>query len=269
MDANEIAKIVKGLPNILELIYKDLAQPSVKKVGQALGTVFDLSNTILLPVKLLNEKARMNFKRHMNNYSEKINSIPDEKICQVPPEIGIPITEKLLYTTNQDIASLFINLLATASSQETINQAHPSFIHLIDRLSVDEARIVKYLKDKGLIPTITLRMTKNNNDYVDIHSKLSEIKNAVELIFPKNLENYMENLESMGIIYFVERTKNKMQQYVDPAIYSNLEMSNYNLLKENLDLPKEHIKNVEWIREYYKVSNFGRQFITACNENPH
>ncbi len=89
-EGKEIAKTIKEVPRILELIYKDLPQPSVKKIGKALGTVFELSNTILLQVKLLNEKVRLNYEKHMNSYKEKLNEIPDEEICEVPPEIGLP-----------------------------------------------------------------------------------------------------------------------------------------------------------------------------------
>ena len=53
---NQITELVKGVPNILGQVYEDLAQPSVKAVGNALGTVFEFSTSILLPVKLLNEK---------------------------------------------------------------------------------------------------------------------------------------------------------------------------------------------------------------------
>lgn len=48
---NSVLDLVKGTPNILGQIYTDLAQPSVKAVGQALGTVFEFSTSFLLPVK--------------------------------------------------------------------------------------------------------------------------------------------------------------------------------------------------------------------------
>lgn len=38
---NSVLDLVKGTPNILGQIYTDLAQPSVKAVGQALGTVLN------------------------------------------------------------------------------------------------------------------------------------------------------------------------------------------------------------------------------------
>ena len=42
--ANEIVDLVKATPNILGQVYGDLAQPSVKAVGNALGTVLNLAH---------------------------------------------------------------------------------------------------------------------------------------------------------------------------------------------------------------------------------
>ena len=82
---NQIIELVKGVPNILGQVYEDLAQPSVKAVGNALGTVFEFSTSILLPVKLLNEKFKLNFTKNLNDYKKKLEEIPEEKRCEVHP----------------------------------------------------------------------------------------------------------------------------------------------------------------------------------------
>lgn len=66
MDAKEILETVKGSPKVLEMIYVDLAQPSVKAVGSALCTVFEFSTSMLLPLKLLNEKFKLSFTNRLN-----------------------------------------------------------------------------------------------------------------------------------------------------------------------------------------------------------
>ena len=75
---NQIAELIKATPNILGQVYEDLAQPSVKAVGNALGTVFEFSTSILLPVKLLNEKFKLNFTKNLNDYKKKLEEIPEE-----------------------------------------------------------------------------------------------------------------------------------------------------------------------------------------------
>jgi len=82
---------------------------------------------MLLPIKLLNEKFKLNFERNLDDYKKKLEAIPEEKICDVNPQIGTPIIEKLTYTTNEEIADLFTSFLTKASNTETVNQDHPSF----------------------------------------------------------------------------------------------------------------------------------------------
>ena len=65
MDTNVI-EVIKGVPNILGMLYIDLVQPNVKVVGDALGTVFEFSTSILLPLKLCNEKFKVNFTKRLN-----------------------------------------------------------------------------------------------------------------------------------------------------------------------------------------------------------
>jgi hypothetical protein len=260
-EGKEIIKTIKEVPKILELIYKDIAQPSVKKVGKALGTVFELSNTILLPVKLLNEKVRLNYEKHMNSYKEKLNEIPEEEICEVPPEIGIPITERLTYTTNEEIADLFTSLLTKASGEKTINQAHPSFVQLIERLSVDEGRIIKYLKRKAEIPYITQRLhQKDKKGYIEVNKRLTGIEVNLKLTFPRNIKTYLDNLESMGII-----STDPSVHKVDNKLYEPLELIYKSAMTQfEKEENKGHFEKVEWKRGYYEITDFGRLFITAC-----
>ncbi|WP_297338401.1 DUF4393 domain-containing protein [Algoriphagus sp.] len=260
-EGKEIAKTIKDVPRILELIYKDLAQPSVKKVGKALGTVFELSNTILLPVKLMNEKVLLNYEKHMNSYKEKLNEIPEEEICEVPPEIGIPITEKLTYTTNDEIADLFTSLLTKASSEKTINQAHPSFVQLIERLSVDEGQIIRYLKGKAEIPCISQRLhQKDKKGYIEVKKRLTGIEVYLRLTFPRNIKTYLDNLESMGIIS-IDPSVHKM----DNKLYEPLEMIYKSAMAQfEKEEMKGYFQKVEWKRGFYEITDFGRLFINAC-----
>lgn len=57
----QVIDTIKDVPNILGMIYQDVAQPSVKAIGDVLGTVLEFSFSILLPLKLRNEKVKLNF----------------------------------------------------------------------------------------------------------------------------------------------------------------------------------------------------------------
>ncbi|GAB1359243.1 hypothetical protein MASR1M31_10240 [Porphyromonadaceae bacterium] len=159
---NQIVDIVKNTPNILGQVYSDLAQPSVKAVGIALGTVFEFSASFVA-IKLLNEKFKLNFAKRIDEYRTKLEQIPEEKRCEVHPQVGTPIVEKLSYTTNDEIADLF-TLLTNASNIDMVNTAHPSFVNMIERLSTDEARIIRYLKGKDDIQYCDFRGNVKSKD---------------------------------------------------------------------------------------------------------
>ncbi|MFB6803434.1 DUF4393 domain-containing protein [Peribacillus butanolivorans] len=217
----------------VKLIYPDLAQPGIKKVGLALETVLDFSNTILLPLKLVNEKSKFFFQRHMENYKEKLNKVPEEQIGTVTPEIGLPILDELLRVTNDDLADLFTNLLVNASTVNGSQYAHPSFINIIKSLSADEARIVKYLSEisnpSELV--IFIRFEKvDSMGSVPLTKEFNNLNNLVPLDFKENDGFYINNLINLGIlqpqnIYYRDAEK----------LYKDLEANYQELYKLYLD----------------------------------
>lgn len=106
---NQGIELVKAGANVLGQFYQDLAQPSVKALGQALATVFELCPNSLLSLKLWTEKRKLNFAKRLNEYKDKLEQIPEEKRCEVDTQIGTPIVEKLTYTTNDEIADFLLH----------------------------------------------------------------------------------------------------------------------------------------------------------------
>lgn len=256
---NQIAELVKATPNILGQVYEDLAQPSVKAVGNALGTVFEFSTAILLPVKLLNEKFKLNFTKNLNDYKKKLEEVPEEKRCEVHPQIGTPIVEKLTYTTNDEIADLFTTLLANASNVDMVNTAHPSFANMIERLSPDEARIIKYLKGRKDIQYCDFRAkAKEGNGFTTMGEHLTLVPFEVKLDFPQNVNAYLSNLVSMGILFDMDG-----QYIIDQTIYNKIkEQHKFEVYKSRWvpNVFKDFVTN----NSYYKVTDFGKLFIRAC-----
>lgn len=256
---NSVLDLVKGTPNILGQIYTDLAQPSVKAVGQALGTVFEFSTSFLLPVKLLNEKFKLNFKKRITEYEKKLEEVPEEKRCEVHPQIGTPIIEKLSYTTNDEIADLFTTLLANASNIDMVNTAHPSFVAMIERLSPDEARIIKYLKGRNDIQYCDfMGYSLDGKGYIDIRYHQTLLPQYVHLDFPQNVNAYLANLVSLGVLFDMAGTYR-----IDETVYNEIKrVYGFELLKEQL-VPKSY-KKIEAEKSYSQITDFGKLFIQAC-----
>lgn len=256
---NKIVDLVKATPNILRQIYSDLAQPSVMAVGKALGTVFEFSTSFLLPVKLLNEKFKLNFTKRLNEYKEKLELIPAEKQCEVHPQIGTPIVEKLSYTTNDEIADLFTTLLANASNIDMVHTAHPSFVNMIERISPDEARLLKHLKGKREIEYCNFNgHSLQEEGYLVLADHVTMLDKEVELQYPNNINAYLANFISLGILMDVVG-KVKINKTVYNAIREK-----YGLKKIEPELVPNVFKSISVEEGYYKITDFGKLFIEAC-----
>lgn len=273
MDAGtalDLVKVVTGI-KLLEMVYIDLAKPGVKKAGKALETVLDLGNTLLLPIKLLNAKTNLIFKNNMDKYIKRIEEIPDNELFDVPPEIGIPILEKFTYVRSEEISNLFIELLAKASSSETINEAHPSYLNIINNLSVDEANILNYLfnnesviADQYRFPYFNYVATaKGSTEFIKTLSNFTGIETKMPLLFPQNILLYLNNLVSNGILECVDSSF-----LVNKDLYDELdEIYKDNKFHFDSEMDKDKFGPMEIEKGYYMITSLGRSFINTCTNN--
>ena len=259
MSSKNLIDVITETPNVLGQIYSDLASPSVKAIGSALGTVFEFSTCFLLPVKLLNEKFKANFAKRLDEYQKKLLDIPEEKRCEVHPQIGTPIIEKLSYTTTDEIADLFTTLLANASNQDTANLAHPSFIGIIEKLSTDEARIIQYLKGKSFVEYCDVRANiKNGRGFNTILPRQTLLQKYVTLDYPQNIQVYLDNLICLGILEdqvglnkINEKGTDEIKDFIH---FNNLTSQLVPSIYASLDIH----------RGFFNVTDLGKMFINAC-----
>ena len=65
-----------------------------------LGTILGLGNTILLPICLANERARLAIENNLEKYRESLRNVPEADVVPVRAEVSVPILEKLMYVTD-------------------------------------------------------------------------------------------------------------------------------------------------------------------------
>lgn len=260
----DIANFVKETGSqLVGNLYTDLFQPSIKTLGKTLSSVVELVTLFQVPIQYLNEKVRLNYSKRLREYAKKLEDIPEEEKCEVNPQIGVPIMEKLGYITNDEIADLFTNLLTKASSIDTVNLAHPSFVQLIERLSVDEAKIIRYLFNKEYIPCISFHAYyKGRDGFENLLEKGTFLSSEIVFSFPKNEKLYLDNLVSMGILDISHTF-----HLTNEAIYESLcELHKYEqLVDEFCNDENSPFKEIEKDKSFYQVTDFGKAFIKACN----
>lgn len=279
-------------------IYKDLFSPGMQKAGEALSTVLDSANLVLLPLKLINEKSKIYFEDNIKRYSEKLNA-KSLTPTQVPQYVGLPIIDKLTYLEQNQLAEAFLNLLTKASSAETLNLVHPSFVTILNNLSVDEAKILFYYKEHDRIPYIDIYLHRYKevippppkSDTEKVKSKeelkglinytfqdredtylrhawnLSSIQDEVQLVFPNNIDIYIENLVLNGLIYLETQqfNKNDLDRYdvliekTYKHIYDNLNRQ----IPQLIEMTGQKIE-IDTRKCCIQFTELGRSFLQAC-----
>ncbi|MEO6721331.1 MAG: DUF4393 domain-containing protein [Ferruginibacter sp.] len=291
----EIEKYFKLLP--ITEIYKDLLKPGMKKAGEALGTVLDGANLILLPLKLINSKSKIYFEKNLEKYSDKLNANKHLTLTQVPQYVGLPIIDKLTYLDQNDLANIFINLLTKASFEETLKLVHPAYISILNNLSADEAKILFHYKNKTTIPFIDLyihryilevdrpdfdeqktpktdeelkKMIKytfqdKQDTFIKYAWNLTGIEKELILDFPENIDIYIENLQFNGLINF----ERKQHLVSDLSAYDKLIGTDYKYVYDKLkvqlnEIPKGFNSEIDIRRGYIEFTELGKGFLEAC-----
>ncbi|MDR6883580.1 DUF4393 domain-containing protein [Bacillus sp. 3255] len=265
LDPETLRLLINKAPDLNE-VYKDLAQPSFKKAGIALETVMDFCNTTMLPLRLLNAKANHYFNKSIEGYGKELENTDESRITPVPLEIGVPILEKLTYTTNESLRSLFIKLLAKASCADTIQLAHPSFIKVIDSISSDEANILNFIAKNpvyGRLHVIKHRLISKDETfrYISYHTTKIEFIEEVGLLFPENCAIYLDNLVALGLVEF-----NYLIDAVPQEEYDNIDALFRDKHADQIkrDFNSEIHDRIDYEKGTCEITQLGSMFIEAC-----
>lgn len=205
MKKNEEKKISSALSQLAVKIYDDVAHPGAKNLGKAIGTLVEfITSTAIYPLEKINFERNFLLKAHLQKFGDDLSTLNEGDISSVPFEIGVPLLEKLVYVSDNDLTKLYIALLKRASIREEANLAHPAFVNCVSNLSPDEAKLLLFLKGHPL-EFITPYLVKNTNRQIpqQIFSALylSDYHNKIDsFMFPENLQIYSENLMRLGLL---------------------------------------------------------------------
>jgi hypothetical protein len=254
----EVAKEFAKVPALLNDIYGDLLKPGVKQVGKALETVIGLGNTILWPFALVNERSRIALEKNLEKYRRQMESVTEDKTVPVPPELGVPIAEKLTYVSDEQLSDMYINLLAKASSSNTAKFAHPSFVNVINSLCPDEALLLKEIRELENVAFLMAQLRKRvTHEWRPINDMLLELKCIQKLSFPNNVSAYISNFEGLGLI----RVRRDVS-LARPDLYERLEQT-YRPSVDAIPFDRATYELV-FVRGKLETTTFGQLFMNAC-----
>jgi hypothetical protein len=268
--SNDVDTPIGQLPiqQLLPAVYQDALAPGVKQLGIALESVIGLVPTLMLPLKYLNEAAKLLLAQRLEKLRQKLQNQAAAYCVEISPEIGIPVVEKLMYVRDDVLADLYVQLLASSAGAKTVSSAHPSFVHLIANLSPDEAALLQLFQntdDSITWPYINayLKQIEQNGiaRVVPLRGPLLGWERLIRLHFPDNMPAYVDNLTRCGFLH----------DDGPIGIHLNSEattQSNYEVLeriyRDGFGQPMRTDTKIEFLRGTVTLTEFGRMFINCC-----
>jgi hypothetical protein len=168
--------------------------------------------------------------------------------------------DRLAYVSNIELSKLFIRLLTNASSRTGLLKAHPVFIHVIDRISSDEAKIIKeFSTQQNFIVSVShsIRKMEQKEFHVYYYYAIANEENILDLDFPDAIPIYVENLTSLGLI-----------RHDDPNFYFLPKDVQEAVSRRAEELFGLSVGSFVWNGSHQPIglTNYGQMFIEACND---
>jgi hypothetical protein len=189
-----VAKIIES--EVAKQIYQQGLSGTISEIGK-LGT--DAVKAIRLftfPIQAL--AALQDKVAHILENAQR--KVPEARQQLAPPQLVGPILEKIKYLPeDDDLVRMYEELLARSIDKDRINEAHPSFIHIISQLSRDEAFLLFALKSNVFEVVDNLDYVRAENRFINRRIEKSSIPE--ELLFHKgNVDLYYSHLESLSLV---------------------------------------------------------------------
>jgi len=247
----EAAKAL-GLGELAPEVYRDLLQPAARKLGESLATVAEAVKVALAPV----EASIWGYEQIKQWLSFRVTRIhADRGTTQItPPPLSIagPLVFNLIFTQEEaDLKEMYASLLASAMDPGE-SDAHPSFVSIIQQLTSDEARILKYLAHCGEEwPQLSSNVKSPGVIEPSIERQFRDWCVQAEIADPEKSDIYLDNLVRLRILYHIVGNEASYMAGGHDAEFGPYEASISNELHEVLEL-----------------TVFGRHFLNACIEKP-
>ena len=253
-------EVIKEASKLLPEVYKDLAQPATKEIGNVLGRS---AKALLVPIRGFLwgwEKIEQVVTEGVEKRFEKI---PEEKRKTPEPEIAVPLMQALTYTAqNETLREMYLNLLANSMSTDKDKDVHPSFVELIKQMNSLDAKVFDKLSSvKGYQKTINpnISILGKNQFFVDATPEwfMGWTIQGYDIF---DVSSSLIRLSKFGLIELMfDRTAGTdgYQQLKEHQVLIEI-LDKYRQANFQLELGITATESVAYVNEY------GKQFKNAC-----
>ena len=140
---------------------------------------------------------------------------------------------------------------------------HPAFLEVKKQLSIDEIKILSYMKSNTIIPTISIRLPIGTSGYGKVLDNFTYVPEIVGCKNTENIEIHFDNMIRLGVLKkhysgltFSEKECEKLRKH--PVVQAH-----YARALETLSRVKQFTKMDE-VFGFYMLTDFGKEFCKAC-----
>jgi len=260
LDPKSTEKLVEEAAKLAPEVYKDLAQPTTKVVGEIAGRSV---KALLSPVRGLLWGWEKIEQLVVEGLEKRFEKIPEEKLKTPDPEIAVPLMQALSYTAqNETLREMYLNLLANSMDTSKEKDVHPSFVEIIKQMNSLDAKVFDKL-------TSVLGHQIMINPQISLINKGKYFVNAVPdwfvgWVVPNydifDVSSSLIRLSKFGLIELMHDST------VNNEDYASLE--NHHWLTEILQVykvtrPESELELTSSKCSVY-VNEYGKQFQRAC-----
>lgn len=275
---------------------EDALSPVAKEIGNQLADLVSLAFTPITKAKIKRDYNLELFKHTLN---EKLKAIPIDNLTEARPSIVGPILEDVgkFYHDEEYLRELFASLIASSMNKEKQKSVHLSFKRIIEELSSDEAKLLRYLfkhpyfknyrfplvgvkyiseqvideKDGAIIK----KLSNNEISIIGTHKSIKDfdlgftLTNYVSLDgfnakceYPESFPQYIENLMRLKL---VDAILGKNLYHYETE-YAAIIKSSYmdTIIRKSYFAQNQLESYYGFPLNYYEITEFGKQFLLCC-----
>ena len=190
----------------------------------------------------------------------KLQNTPPELIEPPEPHIAVPAMQYISYCMdNEELREMYANLLANSMNKVVKNGVHPGFVEIIKQLSPDEAKILRYLYENPLVPTIGIRVHKKPDGVVVVQHLFTNIMELCKCEDVNGYEKATDNLMRLGLV----KVPND-ECLTDKTLYEPLKNHHYVVDKKKKLEALETVAKVDFVEGHIELTHFGNNFCSIC-----
>ncbi|WP_444551289.1 DUF4393 domain-containing protein [Bacillus paranthracis] len=218
------------------------------------------------------EKTQFKRVHALNQFKEEversISAIPEENIVEPPLHIVGPTLEAAkYYFENDELKSMFANLIAASINIDTIDKAHPSFVEIIKQLSPLDAKNLKCFQQTPKLPIAQYNFVTNTGSTTICQTNVFLENDECNNI--KLNATSISNLSRLGLVSIsydynlIDLTL--YERHLDtPFLQGQKTQLEIMKLAVNTDNDSIKIEKIDTQKGIVEITPFGDNFITIC-----